>query len=123
MEAPSAQAPSPIISTLTSTAPVETCDTNPEELQVLVAEDNTINQRVIKRLLEKINLKHVDIVEDGVKAVEACQNKKYGLILMDIMMPRMNGLEASKTIKTTIPSEKQPNCIIALTANALQDNK
>jgi CheY-like chemotaxis protein len=72
-------------------------------LLVLVAEDNTINQRVIKRLLEKISKNHfiivlmdkdiksVDIVEDGVGAVEACAKKKYDLVLMDIMVTKCYG--------------------------------
>ena len=59
---------------------------SPEKLTVLVAEDNMINQRVLKRLLESIGLRSIDFAEDGVKAIEACAKRKYDLVFMDIMV-------------------------------------
>ena len=55
-------------------------------LLVLVAEDNVLNQRIIKRILDSIGLPKLEFVEDGEKAVEACTKKKYDLVLMDIMV-------------------------------------
>ena len=105
------------------------------KLSILIAEDNPINQRVLKRLLENLGMTTLEFVPDGIIAIEACTTKKYDLVLMDVMvtqisksclhykMPRMNGIEAAANIKKNVPVTFQPKHIIALTANALQDNK
>lgn len=64
----------------------EDSDDDEDHFRVLVAEDNAINQKVIKRLLEKIGMANIDMVEDGVKAVEACAKRQYDLVFMDIMV-------------------------------------
>jgi two-component system sensor histidine kinase/response regulator len=84
--------------------------------ELLVAEDNLINQHVIVRILQKLGYKP-DIVKDGKEALEAANQKNYGLILMDMQMPVLNGLEATRLIRKTVV--KQP-VIIALTANAME---
>lgn len=84
---------------------------------VLVAEDITANQVLIKLMLERLNLQ-VTIAEDGKKAVYEAQNRNFDLILMDVQMPVMSGHEA--TVKL-----RQSGCntpIIALTAHALQED-
>ncbi|RXF03696.1 PAS domain-containing sensor histidine kinase [Pseudoalteromonas phenolica] len=84
-------------------------------LKVLVAEDNIANQFVIKAILEKRNYT-VEIVNHGQEAIEALSNGEYDLILMDMMMPIMDGVSAAKAIRAELGLQNIP--IIALTANA-----
>lgn len=84
---------------------------------ILIAEDNNINQIVVKKILEKLGHKHIQIYSDGQSIYEALKNKTVSaeLIFMDIHMPRMNGIEATKKIRElgiNVP-------IIAITANAM----
>jgi len=82
---------------------------------MLVAEDNRVNQHVIRQIL--LRLGYVpDMVVNGQEAVEAANNKDYSLVLMDVQMPVMDGLEAAGVIRRTVV--RQPT-IIALTANAM----
>jgi len=93
---------------------------------ILVAEDNKINQKVIGKLLRKLNCEF-DIVDDGVACIEALKGKNFDLILMDCMMPNMDGYRASSEIRQLETSEfnkrrvskKIP--IIAVTANSLAE--
>ncbi len=87
--------------------------------RILVCEDNMINQIFIKEIFAVFDKKDIDIANDGIKAVNLCKDKIYHLVLMDIQMPEMNGIEATKIIKTLINYKNVP--IIALTANAFAD--
>ena len=88
-------------------------------LKVLVAEDNVANQFVIKAILEKRDYQ-VTIVNDGKEALSVLENDKFDLVLMDMMMPVMDGVTAAKVIRQELYLNELP--IIALTANAgLQD--
>lgn len=89
-------------------------------LKILVAEDNTINQQVIIRMLQKMGFT-TDLVEDGQQAVDAASETQYDLILMDVDMPGTNGIEATHQIRTQKTACSTP--IIALTAHALQEYK
>jgi two-component system sensor histidine kinase/response regulator len=86
---------------------------------ILIAEDNQMNQHVIMHILNKMGYQP-DLVNNGQEAVEAANQKDYGIILMDMQMPVMDGLEATRVIRQTVI--KQP-VIIALTANAMADDE
>jgi signal transduction histidine kinase/CheY-like chemotaxis protein len=90
------------------------------EVRILVAEDNDTNQKLIRKTLEKLGY-NCDLVSNGAEAVESSKHKRYDLILMDVMMPEMDGYEATRII-SEFPSHRKP-IIIAMTANALSDDR
>ncbi|MBK8050979.1 MAG: response regulator [Anaerolineales bacterium] len=83
-------------------------------VRVLVAEDNALSQKVVERMLRSFGCE-VDLVATGADAVEAVENQPYQLILMDIRMPVMDGVEATHAIRHHLSQERQP-LIYALTA-------
>ena len=93
-------------------------------LRALVVEDNELNTEVVKFLLEKNGI-IVDCVGDGVQALESFEKSSlgyYAMILMDILMPRMNGLEATRRIRTLQRKDASLIPIIAMSANAFSDD-
>jgi CheY-like chemotaxis protein len=92
-----------------------------ESLLILVAEDNPVNQRVMLKMLEKLGHR-ADIASDGELAVAAVTDKRYDLVLMDVQMPRLDGLAATRRIREILPRDRQP-FIMALTANAMKDDE
>jgi len=92
-----------------------------DQIRILLVEDNPINQRVACKILEKKEYQ-VDTAGNGILALEALENKEYDLVLMDIQMPEMDGLEATREIrKNETKGRHLP--IIAMTANALKGDR
>ncbi len=91
-------------------------------LRILVAEDNLVNQMLARKLLEK-NGAFVEIVDNGVAALQAFENSDYDLILMDVQMPEMDGLTTSSRIRELEQGTGRHIPIIALTANAMQGDR
>jgi len=90
---------------------------------ILLVEDNPTNQLLMTTILKKQNLTY-DVANDGIEAIEAIREKHFDLILMDENMPNMNGIEATKRIRTYQQQTLQdPTPIIALTANAMKGDR
>jgi signal transduction histidine kinase/CheY-like chemotaxis protein len=94
---------------------------NSTDLRVLIAEDNLVNQKVILQLLKRLG-HEAEVVNNGVEALERLHQTPYNVVLMDVQMPEMDGIEATQTIRQQIPQAQQPY-IIALTANATQGDR
>ncbi|WP_261807794.1 ATP-binding protein [Paenibacillus sp. N3.4] len=94
---------------------------NSSPLQILIAEDNVINQIVLNKMLEKLG-HFTTIVANGDEVVRSALNTPFDIIFMDLHMPMMNGIEASRIIKQSLPPDKCP-LIVAVTANALKEDR
>jgi len=95
----------------------------PQNLRILLAEDNLINQRVAVAQLRKLGLK-AEVASNGLEAVEASRRTRFDVILMDCQMPQMDGYEASQRIRLCEQTEGgKPAYIIAMTANAMQGDR
>ncbi len=102
--------------------PLVACDVgSPLPLRILLAEDNAINQKVALRLLERLGYE-ADIVGDGRQALARLDHAVYDVILMDVQMPEMDGLEASRAICARWAASEHPR-IIAMTAEAMQGDR
>jgi PAS domain S-box-containing protein len=89
---------------------------------VLLAEDNVVNQKVALLMLAKLGYR-ADVAANGHEAVAAVKRQRYDFILMDVQMPEMDGLEASRQINALWPNRRDRPWIIALTANAMQGDR
>jgi CheY-like chemotaxis protein len=89
------------------------------QLKVLVAEDNVVNQKVVLMLLKKFGV-NADLAVDGAEAIAAVQGNRYDLVLMDVEMPVVDGLAATREIRSRVPLERQP-VIFGLTAHAMTE--
>src|SRR5258706_4239114 len=90
-------------------------------LKILLAEDNAVNQKVALRILEQMGYR-ADVASNGIEAIESVERQPYDVLLMDMQMPEMDGLEATRQIVKRWPKDKRPR-IIGLTANALQEDR
>jgi PAS domain S-box-containing protein len=90
-------------------------------LRVLLAEDNLVNQKLAVRLLERMGYRP-DVAANGLEALQALERQVYDVVLMDMQMPELDGLEATRRIRQQFPPAYQPH-IIAMTANAMQGDR
>ena len=90
-------------------------------LRILLAEDNTVNQKVALRLLEQLGYR-AEVASNGLEALEALERQPYDVVLMDVQMPELDGLDATRRICARWPADVRPR-IIAMTANAMPEDR
>ena len=90
-------------------------------LRILLAEDNVVNQKLALRLLSQMGYR-ADVAANGLEAIQAVERQPYDVILMDVQMPEMDGLEATRQICARPAAAQRPR-IIAMTANAMQGDR
>jgi|GEM_PF-2023706 len=100
---------------------IDTSAITQQPLFILLAEDNLVNQKVALKMLSSLGCT-VDAVENGEMAIKAALQKEYDLILMDLHMPGIDGVEASAQIRRRLPADKQPQ-IYAFTASVLTEDR
>jgi PAS domain S-box-containing protein len=90
-------------------------------LRILVVEDNVVNQQIALLLLKKLGYR-ADVTANGLEALQALEGNPYDVVLMDVQMPTMDGLEATRRIHQRWPEGRRPH-VIAATANATQEER
>lgn len=90
-------------------------------LRILLAEDNTMNQKVALRLLERLGYR-ADVAVNGTEVLTALHQRHYDIIFMDVQMPEMDGIEATRHIRNEWPDAQQPY-IVALTAHTMEGDR
>jgi PAS domain S-box-containing protein len=101
--------------------PVETDMASRHPLRILLAEDNVVNQMVALQILKKLGYR-ADVVSNGREAVSMAAGRAYDVVLMDVQMPEMDGLEATRRIRRRTPRPDGPR-VVALTAGAMADDR
>ena len=92
------------------------CSEGGDRPSILLVEDTPVNQKVALTMLKHLGF-HPDLATNGLEALNALKNRLYDIVLMDIHMPQMDGLQATKVIRQDLPRAAQPY-IIAITAYA-----
>ena len=91
-------------------------------LRILLAEDNVVNQKLALRLLQQMGYR-ADVASNGIEAVECVARQRYDVVLMDVQMPEMDGLEATRRIVARWPDARERPRIVAMTANAMAGDR
>lgn len=92
-----------------------------ERPRILLAEDNSVNARITQRLLERQGCE-IELVTDGIQALDALATKRFDLVLMDVQMPQLDGLEATRQLRRS-PGPNDGVPVVALTACAFQEDR
>jgi CheY-like chemotaxis protein len=90
-------------------------------LRILLAEDNAVNQKLALRLLQQMGWR-ADLAGNGVEVLQSLARQRYDVVLMDVQMPQMDGLEATRRIVERWPNGERPR-IVAMTANAMPSDR
>jgi len=106
---------------LRSTGRIDTGFGQRRPLRILLAEDNVINQKVATRILSQMGYRP-DVVQNGLEVLQALERQKYDVILMDVQMPEMDGLAATRKVRELWTGPRRP-WIIAMTANAMESDR
>jgi CheY-like chemotaxis protein len=88
---------------------------------ILVVDDSNVNREIVARLLGRLG-RAADTATDGLGAIAACESVDYDVVLMDVQMPKVNGLEATRQIRRALPTDRQP-WMIAMTGSLSEDNR
>jgi CheY-like chemotaxis protein len=90
-------------------------------LRLLLAEDNAVNQKLALHLLKRMGYR-ADVAANGLEVLEALRRQTYDAVLMDVQMPEMDGLEATRLIRQELEKDAQPR-IVAMTAGAMKEDR
>jgi PAS domain S-box-containing protein len=104
-----------------STAKIDGAETASHRIYVLLAEDNVVNQQVALGTLKNLGYR-ADIAANGLEVLDALHRQSYDIVLMDVQMPELDGLDATRRIRQEFPPDRQPR-IIAMTANAFAEDR
>jgi CheY-like chemotaxis protein len=117
--APKDADPDTVVASVPTSSKLKLAEVHP--LRILLAEDNVVNQKLALRLLEKMGYR-ADLASNGLEAVESVTRQTYDVVLMDVQMPELDGLEATRRIIRDKAPNQRPR-IIAMTANAMQGDR
>ena len=104
-----------------SASPDASAPVRQRSLRVLLAEDNPVNQAVGRAMLARLG-HTVEVAGNGQEALDEALRQRYDVVLMDVHMPAMDGLDATRAIRARVPTAQQPR-IIALTASSLDEDR
>jgi signal transduction histidine kinase/CheY-like chemotaxis protein len=90
-------------------------------LRILLAEDNAVNQKLALRFLNRLGYR-ADVAANGLEVLSALSRQRYDVVLMDVMMPELDGLATTRRIQVDYPVERRPR-VIAMTANAMAEDR
>jgi signal transduction histidine kinase/CheY-like chemotaxis protein len=116
-----AQQPRPHLSVGATRAPTESEIADHKQLRILLAEDNAVNQKLTLRLLAQLGYR-ADVAGNGLEVIAALERQEYDVVLMDVQMPELDGLEATRRIRVQWAPPAGPR-IVAMTANAMQGDR
>jgi CheY-like chemotaxis protein len=92
-------------------------------MRILIVEDNRINQLLVKNMLRQFGIERFETAENGRQALRLLEEQSFDLVLMDILLPEMDGYEITRFIRSKLPKEKRNVPVIALTADASEKVK